>query len=91
MKKIESKLYDIHEQARNTKSVASGDDGYSSKAAKSTDLKPFLTINQVAVGGPANLAVRLTTVHIDTITILSPLIPLINLRNTCRALNQATL
>lgn len=56
MKKLEQKLYEIHEQARKTKTVSSGGDG-GSTVSKQVELKPFLTVNQVATGGPAEQAV----------------------------------
>lgn len=56
MKKLEEKLYQIHDCARKTQSV---NNGYTNNAASNTvNLTPFLTVNQIAPTGPAEKAVR---------------------------------
>ena len=55
MKRIEEKLYQIHDCARKTRSVSSG--YTSNEQSASASLKPFLTVNDLASGGPADHAV----------------------------------
>lgn len=54
MKKIEEKLYQIHDCARKTQTVSSG---YTSQQNAAIVLTPFLTVNDLAAGGPADQAV----------------------------------
>ena len=62
MKRIEEKLYQIHDCARKTRSVSSG--YTSNEQSASASLKPFLTVNDLASGGPADHAVIYVTILI---------------------------
>lgn len=56
MSKLESKLYEIHDMAKQTKTVSSGTEA-STTGSNEIKLKPFLTVNQVVTASPAAQAV----------------------------------
>jgi len=55
MSQLEEKLYEIHSQAKETKTVSS-EAGSIHRGAEER-LTPFLTVNQVDKGGPGDQAV----------------------------------